>query len=380
MTWELDLRPSPLASLVVWWLGHSVLTAIQLELVYSNIRTKHQLLILMIATFLWIFVGHFRVVSGVGAFFGIALSGHLFLTTHRRLAVLVGNFQPRSKKAEGTQDSWNRLLIGIPPPIQEVYTQPKDHLSLFRRFVIYQKLLIHQAIGIPWLHPAWRHGSDGIKCGYNRRASLPLLRSIFLKTAGSLVILCVDFVVEDVTKPYAWRVLVFCLEMYCFISTSQEIVKMLLDNVGMIAPDVFGSPLQSNGFADFWSNWNIPVHHALKYSVYVPLRKQGLPRSVCFASVFLISGVWHELLCYSTFGILDGSQVGFFAIQLVCMLFWRTMEHIVPVRMRRYVVIGTLYVMSFVMAQPFLKASAFERLSSWCFDVTNTAGFGTLLE
>lgn len=48
--------------------------------------------------------------------------------------------------------------------------------------------------------------------------------------------------------------------------------------------------------SEFWSKWNIPVHHFFKYHIYIPLLKKGYSkfsgRSICF----ILSGILHELV------------------------------------------------------------------------------------
>lgn len=60
-------------------------------------------------------------------------------------------------------------------------------------------------------------------------------------------------------------------------------------------PGFLNPLLKSRCLKEAWgSRWNLPVHVLLKRTVYVPARKQGIPKGVAAFLTFLASGLIHE--------------------------------------------------------------------------------------
>lgn len=74
----------------------------------------------------------------------------------------------------------------------------------------------------------------------------------------------------------------------------------LLGAFGHHSARPFRSPFTSPSMAHFWAGrWNAPVSDSLRFGVYEPLIRNGVPRTISTIACFIISGFSHEILLLS---------------------------------------------------------------------------------
>ena len=84
--------------------------------------------------------------------------------------------------------------------------------------------------------------------------------------------------------------------------------------------------------SEIWLGWNLPVQRLLGNSVYLPLRKKGVPRSVAKLIVFLVSGLGHIYPCYVAG--LSYTQISFMMLFFVAQVVLIMIESVLGIRSR----------------------------------------------
>ncbi|ELA42863.1 uncharacterized protein VICG_00178 [Vittaforma corneae ATCC 50505] len=80
----------------------------------------------------------------------------------------------------------------------------------------------------------------------------------------------------------------------------------ILSELTLFDEKIFGEWWNSRSTADFWKNWNLPVHNFMKEHIYTPLIKRGVNRSGATFVCFLFSGFIHEYVVSMTLKFFNG--------------------------------------------------------------------------
>lgn len=92
--------------------------------------------------------------------------------------------------------------------------------------------------------------------------------------------------------------LFFKIFFKCFGSIRNEIAKLEIENT----KDWWNS----KDSAEFWRNWNCPMHHFLKEHIYIALLKKNYNQHLCRIACLLFSGIFHEFVLFLAFKKLFG--------------------------------------------------------------------------
>ena len=114
---------------------------------------------------------------------------------------------------------------------------------------------------------------------------------------------------------------IYPLYLYLNFSGYTDVVIGVARWYGLVLPENFNRPFQSENFINFWSRWHITLSTWLKTYVYQPLllglmtrfpSRQSEPAIVVVALfvTFFLVGAWHgQTMTFLFFGVLQGSGV-----------------------------------------------------------------------
>lgn len=138
--------------------------------------------------------------------------------------------------------------------------------------------------------------------------SKPRLRRLILEFSFSFLILV--FSVEiyfRVTQFFInpWLELYLAsLPFFCVTLFLSSLLRLLSLGSGRIPPSVHRNVFLSRSLSDFWGHrWNRYVHEWFFENIFWPLKRVPV---VAGASVFFVSGLWHELLINGAWWIVHG--------------------------------------------------------------------------
>ena len=57
--------------------------------------------------------------------------------------------------------------------------------------------------------------------------------------------------------------------------------------------------------AEYWKKWNQPIHNFIHRHIYYPMRRRGFSAVQCIYISFTVSAVFHELLVFGVFGVVN---------------------------------------------------------------------------
>lgn len=158
-------------------------------------------------------------------------------------------------------------------------------------------------IAVPACSPSPLHPPDPAK--YQVR------RGVFYFTAASILSEMYDHIVSRggvLVDIYA------LVALTCGAFGALNFTSASLSLFGHQTARPFRSPFLSPSMTQFWGGrWNAPVSDSLRFGIYEPLMKTGLPRAVCALVCFTISGISHEvILLYAGVRTSKGEWLTFF--------------------------------------------------------------------
>lgn len=222
-------------------------------------------------------------------FVAVVLTGHLFVTTHKRLAALIILEQKRQPMQIENATLCFPLLIRR--HFQNGNSRSRITLLNFSRYL---SLLVHQGIGILWLFP--KESKQAEKNTLKKRQAIKRLSCTSIVCLAALYI----FFYKKENKPSVLKAVPgYGIIMYCLLSMPQEALQFIVTNIANVQVlDSFENPLAATSVSEFWKAWNKAAHVPLKASIYQPLKAKQVPPLLCLLSVFFLSGIWHEFICY----------------------------------------------------------------------------------
>eukprot|EP01105_Mastigella_eilhardi_P025408 TRINITY_DN6907_c0_g1_i1.p1 TRINITY_DN6907_c0_g1~~TRINITY_DN6907_c0_g1_i1.p1 ORF type:complete len:353 (+),score=62.54 TRINITY_DN6907_c0_g1_i1:969-2027(+) len=98
-----------------------------------------------------------------------------------------------------------------------------------------------------------------------------------------------------------------------FLSSSFEFLHVMAAPLTHLEPVPFTDDLLgAKTVNDFWCRWNTLVHIGFKRTIFLPLKRQGVPIPVAALLVFLLSGLFHAVLLFHGYGVWSWETVLFF--------------------------------------------------------------------
>lgn len=87
--------------------------------------------------------------------------------------------------------------------------------------------------------------------------------------------------------------LIWLVFFYCFF---HSLLNVLAELTKFGDREFYNDWWNAEAVADFWKDWNIPVHRFCTRHIYKPLLRKGVSKLAASTSVFLVSAFFHEYL------------------------------------------------------------------------------------